>query len=69
MAKEIEALEKNNSWSVEKLPPCKRSISCKWVLKVKYKSDESIKRYKARLVIRGDKQIEGFNFVWKHLPQ
>jgi len=32
------------------------------VYKVKYKSDESIKRYKAHLVIWGDKQVEGFNY-------
>ena len=30
--------------------------------KVKYKSYEGIERYKAYLVIRGDEQIEGFDY-------
>ena len=62
MLKEIEALEENNTWSVESLLPGKTPINCKWVFKMKYESDGSIERYKARLVIRGDEQIEGFYY-------
>jgi len=54
MAKEIEALEENHTWSVEELPPGKKPINYKWVFKVNYDSDGSIERYKAHLVIRGD---------------
>jgi len=68
MAKEIEALEDNNAWSVEELPPGKESINCKWVFKVKYKSDGSIERYKARLVIRGDEQIKRFDHTETFAP-
>ena len=45
MAEEIEALEKNDTWSLEDLSVGKKPISCKWVYRVKYN---------ARLVIRGD---------------
>jgi len=60
--KEIKALEDNNTWSVEELPSGKKPINCKWVFKVKYKSDGSIERYKARLVIGGDERIERFDY-------
>ena len=62
MSKEIEALEENNTWSIKELPLGKKPINCKWVFKVKYKSDGSIERYKARLVIRGDEQIARFDY-------
>jgi len=55
ITKEIEALEENDNWSVEKLPPGKKPINYKWVYEVKYKSNGSIERYKACLLIRGDK--------------
>lgn len=62
MVKEIEALEENNTWSIETLAHGKKPIKCKWVFKVKDKSDGSIERYKAQLVIRGDEQVEGFDY-------
>ena len=62
MIKEIDALEVNNTWGIEELPSGKKPINCKWVYKVKYKSDGSIGRYKARLVICGDEQVKGFDY-------
>jgi len=58
MAKEIEALELNQTWSVVDLPPGCKPINCKWA---KCDSDGSVEWYKARLVIRSDKQIKGFD--------
>ena len=37
-------------------------ISCKWVYRVKYNFDGTIERYKARLVIHHDHQVEGFDY-------
>jgi len=42
MAEEIEALEKNDTWSLEDLPVGKKPISCKLVYCVKYNVDGSI---------------------------
>ena len=62
MEEEIRALEKNQTWILQDLPHGKKHISCKWVYRVKYNSDGSIQRFKARLVIRGDHQLEGFDY-------
>jgi histone deacetylase 1/2 len=46
------------------VPPSqgKNIIDCKWVFKIKRKSDGSIERYKARLVAKGFKQRYGIDY-------
>jgi len=53
---ELQALARNGTWSLAKLPKGKRAIGCKWLYKTKYHSDGSIDRHKARLVIQGYRQ-------------
>ncbi|KAK3005742.1 hypothetical protein RJ639_017145 [Escallonia herrerae] len=62
MAKEISALEANNTWTLMPLPSGKRAIDSKWVYKVKFHPDGTVERYKARLVAKGYNQIEGLDF-------
>ncbi|CAJ2647171.1 unnamed protein product [Trifolium pratense] len=62
MKTELDALERNQTWSLVDLPPHIKPIGCKWVYKIKHKADGSIERYKARLVAKGYNQIEGIDY-------
>jgi hypothetical protein len=63
IAKEGDSLKENKTWTLVEKPRGKRILSTMWVLKIKYKSDGSIERYKARLVVRGCHQKEGIDFT------
>jgi hypothetical protein len=67
MKSEIQALENNGTWTITHLPLGKKTLGCKWVYKVKHKFDGTVERYKARLVILGNHQVEGVDYKEKHL--
>jgi histone deacetylase 1/2 len=62
MNKEHLALLKNKTWHLVPPPKGKNVIRCKWVYKIKKKTDGSIDRYKARLVANGYKQWYGIDY-------
>lgn len=53
MQAEIAALEQNNTQLFTDLPSSNTPIGCKWIYKVKYKTDRTFERYKAHLVAKG----------------
>ncbi|GJS32479.1 putative RNA-directed DNA polymerase [Tanacetum coccineum] len=62
MQKEVKALEKNGTWTLEYLPEGKRAIDSKWVYKIKFKPNGEVEKYKARLVAKGFNQMEGVDY-------
>ena len=63
MKVELEALEKANTWTIQDHPPNnKKPIGCRWVYKVKTKSNGTLERLKARLVAKGY-----FSKIWNRL--
>lgn len=62
MKKEIDAVEKNGTWQLTKLPPRHKAIGLKWIFKIKKDLDGKILKYKARTVAKGYVQKEGIDF-------
>ena len=65
---EMQALKKNDTWSLVKLPQGKSVIRCKWIFTVKLKPDGLIERYKARLVAKGFTQTYGVDYTETFAP-
>ena len=68
MRNEIHALENNQTWTVMSLPTGKKALGCRWVYKIKRKSDGMIERFKVRLVILGNHQVEGIDYIETFAP-
>nr|GEX41909.1 zinc finger, CCHC-type [Tanacetum cinerariifolium] len=59
---EMDSLVSNNTWKLSDLPLDSKAIGCRWVFRIKYYTDRSIQTFKARLVIQGFSQRQGFDY-------
>ena len=49
---ELQSLGVNRTWHFDDLPPSRKTVSSKWVFKVKKNWNGNIERFKARVVAR-----------------
>ena len=68
MNEEMSSLLENNTWSLEPVPPGFKPLPVKWVYKIKRGADGQIQRFKARLVVKGFRQVEGLDYNEVYAP-
>ena len=59
---EYQSLLENETWELVELPARRKSISCKWVFKVRHDETGKVERFKGRLVAKGFLQIYGIDY-------
>nr|CAN70109.1 hypothetical protein VITISV_001696 [Vitis vinifera] len=68
MNEEMKSLQKNETWELVECPPRKKPVGCRWIYIVKYKADDSIERFKARLVAKEYTQTYGIDYTKTFTP-
>lgn len=68
MSTEVVALEEQRTWDVTDLPKGKKALACMWLYKYKFNADGTVERPKARLVVCGNKQVEGEDYYETFAP-
>ena len=61
--REIQSLIDNGTWELTKLPPGRKAVGFRRVVRIKRNPDGSIERYKGRVVAKGFSQQFGTDFT------
>jgi len=69
MKSEIESMHENQVWNLIDPPEGVMPIECKWIYKKKIDADGNVHVYKARLVTKGFRQIQGIDYdeIFSHV--
>jgi len=59
---EYTAILNNNTYRLVPLPKDRKSVTMKWIYKIKYNADSTVDCYKARWVARGFTQCKGIDY-------
>ncbi|CAI7872597.1 unnamed protein product [Closterium sp. NIES-53] len=62
MESELKSIEENGTWELVELPEGRKTITSKWLFKIKSDADAKIERYKSRLVAKGYQQKEKVDY-------
>jgi hypothetical protein len=65
---EMDSILSNGTWELSELPFSCKPIGCKWVFKKKLRPDDTIEKYKARLMAKGYTLKECGNFFDTYSP-
>src|SRR6266540_5563156 len=63
MRSKMNSMKDNQVWNLVDLPDGVKAIECKWVFKRKIDMDGNVHIHKARLVLKGFRQIQGVDYV------
>ena len=62
MKSEMRSMYENKVWTLIDLPNDRRAIEIKWIFKRKTDTDSSVTIYKARIVAKGFRQVQGVDY-------
>ena len=62
MKSEMGSMYENKVWTLIDLPNDRQAIEIKWIFKRKTNADSSVTIYKARIVAKGFRQVQGVNY-------
>src|SRR4051812_21118871 len=62
MKSEIGSMYENKVWTLVDLPDVRQDIEIKWIFKRKTDTDSSVTIYKARIVPKGFRQVQGVDY-------
>ena len=62
MKSEMGSIYENNVWTLVELPDDRQAILYKWIFKRKTDANSSVTIYKARIVAKGFRQVQGVDY-------